>query len=96
MPYWTNVNKQLYHPDVYKDALFAVYLEDVETSPYIHIAWEGDKYVVIRSDHTLTDKPLQINTTVNKYPFNERDHWITYNKCSLCRVCRMPEVELPA
>ena len=30
---------------------------------------------------------------VNKYPFNERDHWITYNKCELCKVCKMPEVD---
>jgi hypothetical protein len=30
---------------------------------------------------------------VNKYPYNERDHWMTYNKCDLCAVCKMPEVE---
>jgi hypothetical protein len=33
---------------------------------------------------------------VNKFPFNERDHWITYNKCDLCAVCKMPEINLSA
>ena len=33
---------------------------------------------------------------VNKYPFNERDHWLTYNKCDLCAVCKMPEINLDA
>jgi hypothetical protein len=33
---------------------------------------------------------------VNKYPFNERDHWMLYNKCALCAVCKMPEVNLEA
>jgi hypothetical protein len=33
---------------------------------------------------------------VNKYPFNERDHWLTYNKCNLCAVCKMPEIDLQA
>jgi hypothetical protein len=33
---------------------------------------------------------------VNKYPFNERDHWLTYNKCNLCAVCKMPEINLEA
>ena len=33
---------------------------------------------------------------VNKYPFNERDHWLTYNKCDLCAVCKMPEINLEA
>src|SRR5205085_7529116 len=36
---------------------------------------------------------LELRPYVNKYPFNERDHWITYNKCDLCKVCKMPEVE---
>jgi hypothetical protein len=31
---------------------------------------------------------------VNKYPYNERDHWMTYNKCNLCAVCKMPEINL--
>ncbi len=33
---------------------------------------------------------------VNRFPFNERDHWLTYNKCDLCAVCKMPEVNLLA
>jgi hypothetical protein len=33
---------------------------------------------------------------VNKYPFNERDHWLTYSKCDLCAVCKMPEINLSA
>jgi hypothetical protein len=35
---------------------------------------------------------VNLRPYVNKYPFNERDHWITYNKCDLCKVCNMPEV----
>lgn len=33
---------------------------------------------------------LKLRQVVNKYPYNERDHWITYTKCELCRVCNMP------
>lgn len=33
---------------------------------------------------------------VNKYPYNERDHWMLYNKCALCAVCKMPEINLEA
>ncbi len=33
---------------------------------------------------------------VNKYPYNERDHWLNYNKCDLCAVCKMPELDLKA
>jgi hypothetical protein len=36
---------------------------------------------------------LKLRPYVNKYPFNERDHWITYNKCDLCQVCKMPELD---
>ena len=36
---------------------------------------------------------LKLRPYVNKYPFNERDHWITYNKCELCKVCRLPEMD---
>lgn len=32
---------------------------------------------------------IKLSPNVNKYPFNERDHWITYNKCDLCKVCKM-------
>ena len=40
----------------------------------------------------ITQK-IKLRPYVNKYPFNERDHWITYNKCDLCKVCKMPEVD---
>ena len=29
---------------------------------------------------------------VNRYPYNERDHWISYSKCDLCKVCAIPEI----
>ncbi len=35
---------------------------------------------------------FELRPYVNKYPFNERDHWITYRKCDLCQVCKMPEI----
>lgn len=40
----------------------------------------------------ITQK-IKLRPYVNKYPFNERDHWITYNKCDLCKVCKMPEID---
>lgn len=30
---------------------------------------------------------------VNRFPYNERDHWIATSKCALCKVCNMPEIE---
>jgi len=33
---------------------------------------------------------LMLKAAVNKYPYNERDHWISYSKCELCKVCNMP------
>ena len=33
---------------------------------------------------------LRMRKEVNKYPYNERDHWISYSKCDLCQVCNMP------
>jgi hypothetical protein len=33
---------------------------------------------------------LSLRAAVNKYPYNERDHWISYSKCDLCQVCNMP------
>ncbi|MEO6883423.1 MAG: MBL fold metallo-hydrolase [Bacteroidia bacterium] len=36
---------------------------------------------------------ITLRPYVNKYPFNERDHWITYNKCDLCKVCKIPEFD---
>ncbi len=35
---------------------------------------------------------VKLRPYVNKYPFNERDHWLTYNKCEICKVCNMQEV----
>ncbi len=40
----------------------------------------------------ITQK-LRLRPYVNKYPFNERDHWITFNKCELCKVCKLPELD---
>lgn len=37
---------------------------------------------------------MQLKPYVNKYPYNERDHWMTYNKCDLCAVCKMPDINL--
>jgi hypothetical protein len=37
---------------------------------------------------------IMLKPYVNKFPFNERDHWITYNKCDLCAVCKMPVINL--
>ena len=33
---------------------------------------------------------------VNRYPYNERDHWISTTKCELCKVCNLPEIEYQA
>jgi len=33
---------------------------------------------------------LRMKNTVNKFPYNERDHWVSYSKCELCRVCDLP------
>jgi Beta-lactamase superfamily domain len=30
---------------------------------------------------------------VNRYPYNERDHWISTTKCELCKVCNLPEMD---
>lgn len=30
---------------------------------------------------------------VNRYPYNERDHWISTTKCELCKVCNLPELQ---
>ncbi|MEO8150025.1 MAG: MBL fold metallo-hydrolase [Bacteroidia bacterium] len=35
---------------------------------------------------------LTMRNAVNKFPYNERDHWISYNKCELCKVCNLPEL----
>ena len=39
---------------------------------------------------------IMLKPYVNKYPYNERDHWLTYKKCDLCAVCKMPEIDLAA
>jgi hypothetical protein len=33
---------------------------------------------------------FKLKNQVNKFPYNERDHWITFTKCELCQVCNMP------
>jgi hypothetical protein len=33
---------------------------------------------------------LKLRNTVNKFPYNERDHWISWSKCDLCKVCNLP------
>ena len=33
---------------------------------------------------------ITLRSAVNKFPYNERDHWINFTKCELCRVCNMP------
>jgi hypothetical protein len=43
----------------------------------------------------ITQK-IKLRSYVNKYPFNERDHWITYNKCELCKVCNIPQWDFTA
>jgi hypothetical protein len=54
-------------------------------------------YVTSPKSTTLWLKQkIMLRPYVNKYPFNERDHWITYNKCDLCSVCKMPEINMTA
>jgi hypothetical protein len=38
----------------------------------------------------LIKQKLLLRNTVNKFPYNERDHWINFTKCELCMVCNMP------
>ena len=38
----------------------------------------------------LIKQKLQFRNAINKFPYNERDHWISYSKCELCKVCDMP------
>lgn len=33
---------------------------------------------------------FRLRKAVNKFPYNERDHWISFTKCELCQVCNMP------
>jgi L-ascorbate metabolism protein UlaG (beta-lactamase superfamily) len=35
---------------------------------------------------------VKLKPYVNRYPFNERDHWISTTKCELCKVCMLPEI----
>ena len=39
------------------------------------------------------NQKIKLRPYVNKYPFNERDHWISFNKCELCKVCNLPELD---
>ncbi|NOU47345.1 MAG: hypothetical protein HOO86_09810 [Bacteroidales bacterium] len=43
--------------------------------------------------HLWITQKIKLRPYVNKYPFNERDHWITYKKCDLCKVCHLPEMD---
>lgn len=50
------------------------------------------KYIVsnpVQAKLTIKQK-LHLRNAVNKFPYNERDHWIGFTKCELCRVCNMP------
>jgi len=33
---------------------------------------------------------MKLRNEVNKFPYNERDHWINFTKCELCMVCNLP------
>jgi hypothetical protein len=39
---------------------------------------------------------VKLKPYVNRYPYNERDHWIAVSKCELCQVCRLPVIEYGA
>lgn len=47
---------------------------------------------VIASLHVK--QKIGLKPYVNRYPYNERDHWIATTKCELCQVCRIPVVDL--
>ncbi|MBK9175204.1 MAG: MBL fold metallo-hydrolase [Flavobacteriales bacterium] len=38
---------------------------------------------------------IKLRPYVNRYPYNERDHWIATTKCELCQVCRIPVIDYP-
>lgn len=38
------------------------------------------------------EQKVKLRPYVNRYPFNERDHWIAIPKCELCKVCHLPEI----
>jgi|SRR6185437_6549689 len=179
---WMNYNKVLYHPNVIKDVVFSIKLNDVKEETYLNIRWDEKRFLVKAEPRPIKDRRLMIDTSarkmlyalgklwggdvltigygitievyeeltleknldivcmrlitrypmarkdmfkyplralkfysfnpgittlwlkqkvklkpyVNRYPFNERDHWMTYNKCDLCAVCKMPEVNIEA
>jgi L-ascorbate metabolism protein UlaG (beta-lactamase superfamily) len=39
---------------------------------------------------------IKLKPYVNRYPFNERDHWIATTKCELCQVCKIPVMDYQA
>lgn len=39
---------------------------------------------------------VKLKPYVNRYPYNERDHWIATTKCELCQVCKIPVIEYEA
>jgi hypothetical protein len=179
LEYWINRNKSIYPETVWKDAVFTIFLKDVDERNCFNITNDENKLIVTRSDSANSRDRLTIQTKgkllsdnldhewggdlltigygfeaevfeelsleknldivcvrlisrypifkedvtkhlgrmakyymtnpaltnlwinqkiklkpyVNKFPFNERDHWITYNKCELCKVCKIPELE---
>jgi hypothetical protein len=36
---------------------------------------------------------IRLRPYVNRYPYNERDHWISTTKCELCNVCKIPAID---
>jgi hypothetical protein len=36
---------------------------------------------------------VKLRPYVNRFPYNERDHWISTTKCELCNVCQIPVIE---
>lgn len=39
---------------------------------------------------------IKLKPYVNRYPYNERDHWIATTKCELCQVCKIPVMDYEA
>lgn len=39
---------------------------------------------------------VKLKPYVNRYPYNERDHWVATTKCELCQVCKIPVIGFEA
>jgi hypothetical protein len=39
------------------------------------------------------NQKVKLRPYVNRYPYNERDHWIAVTKCELCQVCKLPVID---